>query len=53
MGHDKKKLIWEVVGDHEVEEPSDHEEIGLRGFDFNILIRMRRGLRGKKFVGRI
>ena len=36
MGHDKKKLLWEVVGDHVVEEPSDHEEIGLRGFDFNI-----------------
>ena len=36
VGNDKKKLIWEVVGDHVVEEPSDHEEIGLRGFDFNI-----------------
>ena len=36
VGHDKKKLIWEVVGDHVVEEPSDHEDIGLRGFDFNI-----------------
>jgi len=36
VGHDKKKVIWEVIGDHEVEEPSDHEEIGLRGFDFKI-----------------
>ena len=26
----------EVVGDHVVEEPSDHKDIGLRGFDFNI-----------------
>ena len=34
--HDKKKVLWEVVGDHVVEEPSDHEDIGLRGFDFNI-----------------
>ena len=24
VGHDKKKVIWEVVGDHVVEEPSDH-----------------------------
>ena len=24
VGHDKKKVIWEVVRDHEVEEPSDH-----------------------------
>ena len=29
-------MLWEVVGDHVVEEPSDHEDIGLRGFDFNI-----------------
>ena len=36
MGHDKKKVLWEVVGDHVVEEPCDHEDIGLRGFDFNI-----------------
>ena len=36
VGHDKKKLLWEVVGDHVVEDPSDHEDIGLRGFDFNI-----------------
>ena len=35
-GHNKKKLLWEVVGDHVVEEPRDHVDIGLRGFDFNI-----------------
>ena len=35
IGHYKKKVIWEVVDDHVVEEPTDHEEIGLRGFDFN------------------
>ena len=37
MGHDRKEVIWEVVGDHVVKEPSDHEDIGLRGFDYNIL----------------
>ena len=36
VGHDKKKVLWEVVGDHVVEEPCDHEDIGLREFDFNI-----------------
>ena len=36
VGHDKKKVIWEVVEDHVVQDPSDHEEIGLREFDFNI-----------------
>ena len=34
VGHDKKNFIWEVVDDHVVEEPTDHEEIGLWGFDF-------------------
>ena len=34
--HDKKKLLWEVFSDHVLEEPSDYEDIGLRGFDFNI-----------------
>ena len=29
--HDKKKFIWEVVDDHVIEDPTDHEEIGLRG----------------------
>ena len=36
VGHDKKKVLWEVVGDHVVEDPSDHEDTGLRGCNFNI-----------------
>ena len=36
VGHDKKRVLWEVVDDHVVEEPTNHEEIGLRGFDFNV-----------------
>ena len=35
FGTTKKKVIWEVVDYHVVEEPTDNEEIGLRGFDFN------------------
>ena len=36
VGHDNKKVLCEVVEDHVVEEPTVHEEIGLRVFDFNI-----------------
>ena len=36
VGHDKKNFLWEVVGDHVVEYPCDHEDIKLRGVDFNI-----------------
>ena len=34
--HDKKKVLWELVDNHVVEEPTYHEEIGLRRFDFNV-----------------
>ena len=44
VGHDKKKVLWEVVGDHVVEEPCDHEDIGLRGFDFNIFDEVEEGV---------
>ena len=36
VGNDNEKVRWEVVGDHVVEDPCDHKDIGLRGFDFNI-----------------
>ena len=36
VGHDKKKVLWEEVDNHVVEDPTDHEEIGLLGLDFNI-----------------
>ena len=32
--YDRKKVLWIVVDNHVVEEESDHDEIGLRGFDF-------------------
>ena len=31
VGHDGKKVIWEVVENHVVEKPTDNYEIGLRG----------------------
>ena len=36
VGHDVKKFLWGVVDNHAVEEPTDHDEIGLRGFGFNL-----------------
>ena len=44
VGHDKNKVRWEVVDDHVVEEPSDNEDIGLRGFDFNIFDKDEEGV---------
>ena len=40
---DGKKVIWEVVDDHTVEEGVEHEELGLRGFDFNLFNEDREG----------
>ena len=36
VSNDKKKVLWEVVDNHVVEEPTDHDEIGLLGFDLNV-----------------
>ena len=33
---DGKKLIWEVFDDHVVEEEVEHEELGPRGFYYNV-----------------
>ena len=41
VGHDGKKVIWGVVDDHVIEEATDHDEIGLRGFI--CLTKTRRG----------
>ena len=35
VSHDGKKVLKEVVDNHVVEEPTDHDEIGLRRFGFN------------------
>ena len=36
VGHDMKKVLWEVVNNNLVEDPTDQYEIGLWGFDFNV-----------------
>ena len=30
-GYDGNKFVWEVVGDHVVDNPKDNDEIGLWG----------------------
>ena len=44
--HDGKKVIWEVSDDHVVEDPTDHDEIGLWGFDFNLFYKDEKGVGG-------
>ena len=34
--HDGKKVLCEVEYNHVVEEATDHGEIGIRGFGFNL-----------------
>ena len=36
VGYDVKKVLWEVVEYHVVEEVKDHDDIELRGFGFNL-----------------
>ena len=33
-----------MVNDHVVEEPTDHEKIGLRGFGFNVFDQYKEGV---------
>ena len=41
-----KKIVWEVVGDHVVEVGVEHEELDLRGLDFNLFYEEREGYVG-------
>ena len=44
VGHDGNKVFWEVVSNHVVEEKTDHDEIGLFGFDFNFFDEYDKGV---------
>ena len=39
VGYDKKKVLWVVADDNVEEEPTDNEEIGLRGFNLKVFRR--------------
>ena len=43
---DRQRLIWEVFNDHVVDEGVEHEEIGIRGFDFILFDEDREGCVG-------
>ena len=43
LGHDENKVIWEVVENYVVEEATDHDEIGLQGFNFNFSDKEEKG----------
>ena len=33
---DRRKVFWELINDYVVGEGAEHEELGIRGFDFNL-----------------
>ena len=43
---DENKVIWEVVNDHVVEEGVEHEDLGMRDFNFNLFDEERVGCVG-------
>ena len=43
---DRRKVNWEVVDNHVVEEEVEHEELSIRGFDFNLFDEDREGCVG-------
>ena len=43
---DRRKAIWDVVDDHVVGQGVEHEELGLRGFDYNLFDEEREGYVG-------
>ena len=44
FSHYGKRFLWEVVDDHVVEEATDHDEIGIWGFDFNCFGKDEKGV---------
>ena len=47
IGNDIKKVIWEVADNNFVEEDTDHDEIGLWGFNLNFSGEDKKGV-GRK-----
>ena len=44
VGHDGRKVLWEVADINFTEDPNDHYEIGIRGFDLNIFDEDEKGV---------
>ena len=43
-GHDRNKVIWEVLDDNVLEEATYHDEIVLWGFDFDLFNKYKKGI---------
>ena len=41
---DRKKFIWEVVGNHVVEEETHNGDIGLKWFNYNLFDGYEKGV---------
>ena len=37
VGSEGKKVLWEVVDNHVIEDPKNNDDMGLRVFDFNFI----------------
>ena len=44
LGSEGKKVICEVVDDHVIEEATDHDDIELRGYDFDLFDKYEKGV---------
>ena len=44
VGSDRKEFLWEVVDGHVIEEENDHEDTGLREFDFSFFDKDEKGV---------
>ena len=44
VGSDRKEVLWEVVDGHVIEEENDHEDTGLREFDFSFFDKDEKGV---------
>ena len=44
FGSDGKKVFWEVVDNHVVEDETDHNNIGLWRFDFSFFYKDKKGV---------
>ena len=44
VGYDGNKVLWGVVNNNVVEDPTDHDDIGLRGVGFNLSDEYKKGV---------
>ena len=50
IGSDRKKVIWEVVDDHLLEEENYHDEICVQGFNFSLFGEDKEGVCGEILI---